>query len=71
MRDSAGAGLVSCIKDFLNHSVYLCLSCCVENVLLCWSAKCRLMNDSSCISMCILDHFLKLFVSRKDFRTCP
>jgi hypothetical protein len=27
MRDSAGTGLVSCIKDFLNHNVYVCLSC--------------------------------------------
>ena len=43
----------------------------VENVLLCSSAECRLTNDSSCISMYILDNFLKLFVSRKDFCTCP
>jgi hypothetical protein len=28
MRDSAGTGLVSCIKDFLNHNVYVCLRCC-------------------------------------------
>jgi hypothetical protein len=33
MRDSAGAGLVSCIKDFLNHSVYVCLSCCCRKRL--------------------------------------
>jgi hypothetical protein len=30
----------------------------IENALLCSSAKCRLMNDSSGISMCIFDDFL-------------